>query len=129
METPATIHLSLQKGEWVTSLDFINTYFHIPINQRSRKDLRFFLNSQTFQFTALPFGLATAPLESTKVVKEVKLMAQARGIQIHQYLDDWLLRGRAQKPPYNIPDPLRTMSRVGPVSEYGEIRTFPSKGL
>ena len=44
------------------------------------------------QFTALPFGLATAPLEFTKVVKEVKLMAQARGIRIHQYLDDWLLR-------------------------------------
>ena len=26
------------------------------------------------------------------MVKEVKLMAQARGIRIHQYLDDWLLR-------------------------------------
>ena len=43
---------------------------------------------QTFQFTALPFGLATAPLEFTMVVKEVKLMAQSRGIRIHQYLDD-----------------------------------------
>ena len=31
-------------------------------------------------------------LDFTKVVKEVKLMAQARGIRIHQYLDDWLLR-------------------------------------
>ena len=39
-----------------------------------------------------PFGLATVPLEFTKVVKEVKLMAQARGIRIHQYLDNWLLR-------------------------------------
>ena len=28
----------------------------------------------------------------TKVVKEVKLMAQAKGIRIYQYLDDWLLR-------------------------------------
>ena len=56
------------------------------------KYLRFFLFQQTFQFTALPFGLATAPLEFTKIVKEVKLMAQARGIRIHQYLDDWLLR-------------------------------------
>ena len=26
------------------------------------------------------------------MVKEVKLIAQARGIRIHQYLDDWLLR-------------------------------------
>ena len=68
METPETM--------WVTSLDFSDTYFHIPVAQRSRKYLRFFLFNQTFQFTALPFGLATAPLEFTKVVKEVKLMAQ-----------------------------------------------------
>ena len=92
METPETIRLSLKTGEWVTSLDFSDAYFHIPIAQRSRKYLRFFLFNQTFQFTALPFGLATAPLEFTKVVKEVKLMAQAKGIRIHQYLDDWLLR-------------------------------------
>ena len=92
METPETIRVSLQKGEWVTSLDFSDAYFHIPIHPRSRKYLRFFLNSKAYQFTALPFGLATAPLEFTKVVKEVKLLAQTRGIRIHQYLDDWLLR-------------------------------------
>ena len=83
METPETIRVSLQNGEWD---------FHIPIHPRSRKYLRLFLNSKAYQFTALPFGLATAPLEFTKVVKEVKLMAQIRGIRIHQYLDDWLLR-------------------------------------
>ena len=96
METPETIRLSLQKGEWVTSLDFSDAYFHIPIAQRSRKFLRFHLNKVSFQFTSLPFGLATAPLEFTKVVKEVKLMAQAQGIRIHQYLDDWLLRAPSQ---------------------------------
>ena len=81
METPETIRLSLQKGEWVKSLDFSYAYFHIPIAQRSRKYLRFHLNKVNYQFTSLPFGLATAPLEFTKVVKEVKLMAQARGYQ------------------------------------------------
>ena len=94
METPETIRLSLQQGEWVTSLDFSDTYFHIPIAQRSRKYQRFHLNKVNYQFKALPFGLATAPLEFTKVVKEVKLMAQAQGIWIHQYLDDWLLRAQ-----------------------------------
>ena len=68
METPETIRISLQKGEWVSSLDFSDAYFHIPINPRSRKYLRFHLHGQTFQFRALPFGLATAPLEFTKVV-------------------------------------------------------------
>ena len=97
METPETIRLSLQQGEWVTLLDFSDAYFHIPISQRSRKYLRFHLNSQTYQFTALPFGLSTAPLEFTKVVKEVKLMAQSQGIRIHQYLDDWLVRAPCQE--------------------------------
>ena len=97
METPETIRLSLQKGEWVTSPDFSDAYFHLPISQRSQKYLRFFLRKKAYQFTALPFGLATAPLEFTKVVKEVKLIAQARGIRIHQYLDDWLVRAPCQE--------------------------------
>ena len=48
--------------------------------------------SNNFQFLALPFGVATAPLEFTCIVKEVKLIVQARNLRIHQYLDDWLLR-------------------------------------
>ena len=44
METPETIRLSVQKGEWVMLLDFSDVYFHIPIAQRSRKLLRFHMN-------------------------------------------------------------------------------------
>ena len=54
--------------------------------------MRFYLNNQTYQFTAPPFGIATALLEFTKVVMEVKLMAKTRGTRIHHYLDDWMLR-------------------------------------
>ena len=39
METPETIRISLQQGEWVTSLDFSDAYFHIPVHNRSRKYL------------------------------------------------------------------------------------------
>ena len=92
METPETIRTSLQQEEWVTSLDFSDAYFHIPIHFTSRKFLRFHFQNQSYQFRALPFGLSTAPMEFTGVVKEVKLMAQSQGIRIHQYLDDWLIR-------------------------------------
>ena len=92
METPETIRTSLQHGEWITSIDFKDAYFHIPIQEQSRKYLRFHVQGQTYQFKALPFGLSTAPLEFTVVVKEVKLMAIHKGIRIHQYLDDWLVR-------------------------------------
>ena len=126
METPETIRLSLQQGEWVTSLDFSDAYFHIPIAQRSRKYLRFHLNKISYHFTSLPFGLATAPLEFTKVVKEVKLMAQARGIRIHQYLDDWLLRAPSQE---ICPDPLGLMSRAGLAGKHAEVRAGAPTGF
>ena len=32
-----------------------------------------------------------------QVVKEVKLIAQAKGVHIHQYLDDWLLRAPSKE--------------------------------
>ena len=92
METPETKRTSQQSGEWVTSIDFKDAYFHIPIHSQSRKYMRFHLQGRSYQFKALPFGLSTAPMEFTVVAKEIKLMALQRGIRIHQYLDDWLVR-------------------------------------
>ena len=97
METPETIRTSLQQGEWVTSVDFKDAYFHIPIQEQSRKYLRFHVQGRTYQFKALPFGLSTAPMEFTVLAKEVKLMAIHKGIRIHQYLDDWLVRARSHQ--------------------------------
>ena len=84
-------------GEWVSSIDLSDTYLHIPIHPNSRKYLQFCYKSQVFQFTSLPFGLATAPQVFTMIVKEVKLMTLSRGLRIHQYLDDWLIRSQSQE--------------------------------
>ena len=84
-------------GEWVTSKDFKDAYFHVPIYSQSRKYMHFHINGQSYQFKALPFGLSTAPMEFTVVAKEVKLMALQRGIRIHQYLDDWLVRATSHQ--------------------------------
>ena len=92
METPETIRTSLQTGESVTSIDFKEAYFCIPIHSQSRKYMRFHIQGRSYHFKALPFGLSTAPMEFSVVAKEVKLMALQRGIRIHQYLDDWLVR-------------------------------------
>ena len=42
------------------------------------------------QSTAIRVGYCTPKF--TRIVKEVKLVLQSRGIRVHQYLDDWLLR-------------------------------------
>ena len=97
METPESIRTSLIPGEWVSSIDLSDAYLHIPIHPNSRKYLRFCYKAQVFQITSLPFGLATAPQVFTMIVKEVKLMALSRGLRIHQYLDDWLIRSQSQE--------------------------------
>ena len=95
METPESIRASLIPWEGVSFIDISDTYLHIHPN--SRKYLRFCHKSQVFQFTSLPFGLATVPQVFTMLVKEVKLMALTRGIRLHQYLDDWLIRAQSQE--------------------------------
>ena len=97
METPESIRTSLIPGEWVSSIGLSDAYLHIPIHPNSRKYLRFCYKSHVFQFTSLPFGLATAPQVFTMIVKEVKLMALSRGLRLHQYLDDWLIRSQSQE--------------------------------
>ena len=97
METPETIRTSLQPGGWVTSIDFKDAYFHIPIHSQSRKYMHFHLQGRSYQFKALPFGLSTAPIEFTVVAKDVKLMALQRGIRIQQYLDDCLVRATSHQ--------------------------------
>ena len=95
MEVAEVIRNSICRGEWVVSIDLTDAYFHIPIHEKSQHLLRFHVARKTFR--ALPFGIATAPLEFSQVVKEVKLMLQNRGVRIHQYLDAWLLRAPSEE--------------------------------
>ena len=71
--------------------------FHSPHASQSRKYLRFHVEGRTYQFKALLFDLSIAPMAFTVIAKEVKLMALHKGIRIHQYLDDWLVRARSHQ--------------------------------
>lgn len=91
MDTAESIRASLRPLEWVASLDLADAYFHIPIHPSSRKYLRFTMDGVVYQFRALPFGLSSAPWAFTKVIEELKIFASAKGFQLFQYLDDWLV--------------------------------------
>ena len=88
---------SLIPGQWVSLIDLSDAYLQIPIHPNSRKYLGFCHDSQVFQFTSIPFGLAMAPQVFTMIIKKVKLMVLTRGVRRHQYLDDWLIRDPSQE--------------------------------
>lgn len=105
METNRSIRASILPGMWTTSLDLADAYFHCPIAPSFRKYLRFVWNDQVFQFRALPFGLAIAPLVFTKIFQAALAHLHSLSIQIHSYLDDSLLKE------FN-PDILRSHTRT-----------------
>ena len=71
MEGIHTVKDLLRRGDYMVRIDLKDAYFAIPICTQHRKYLRFCWRGQTYEFTCLPFGLATAPRVFTKAMKPV----------------------------------------------------------
>lgn len=59
--TTAQILESIELGEWFTSVDLKDAYFHIPICQDHSPFLHFAFQDRVYQFRVLPFGLTLSP--------------------------------------------------------------------
>lgn len=75
----------------MASLDLKDAYLLVSVHPDHRKFLRFQWRENTFEFTALSFGLATAPYIFTKLLRPVVTYLRARGYESVLYLDDFLL--------------------------------------
>ena len=72
---------------WVTSIDHVDAYFHIPIHRGYRIFLRLQSQDTIYQFRALPFGLSPAPWVFTKIMTDIKMLVHLMGINLCQYLE------------------------------------------
>ena len=90
MDTIQEIRWALEEGDWASSVDLSDAYFHVLIHPARRRYLRFVWRDQVYQFQALPFGLSLAPYVFTKVTLEMAAAIRAKGIRLRVYLDDWL---------------------------------------
>ena len=68
MDTQGSVRSTIRSQEWTVSIDICDVYLHVPMHQAVRKYLRFVVNKKVYQFTCLPFGLATSPREFTKLL-------------------------------------------------------------
>lgn len=92
METTRSVATAVQRDDWAVSLDLQDAYFHVPVHPEFQPFLRFYFEGKVYQFKALPFGLASAPLIFTTIVKAFIAPFHTMGFKLHCYLDDWLLR-------------------------------------
>lgn len=76
---------------WMATIDLQDTYFRISIHPAFRNYLRFTVGDAHFQYAALPFDLSSSPRVFTKCMIVTATYLRLQGIQIFQYIDDWLL--------------------------------------
>ncbi|MDY6816767.1 MAG: reverse transcriptase domain-containing protein, partial [Pseudomonadota bacterium] len=96
METSVSVAAAVQPEDWATSLDLTDAYFHVPVAPWFRKYLRIVVQGKVYQYRALPFGLSTSPLAFTKVLEPLAVHLHTRGIVLHRYLDDLLIRSQSR---------------------------------
>ena len=90
MLTAASLVRSLRQGDWFTSIDLKDAYFHIPIYPPHRKFLRFGFEGKVYEYTVLPFGLSLSPRVFVKCTQAAVAPLRQRGVRIATYIDDWL---------------------------------------
>ena len=81
----------------MTSINLREAYLQVPVHPESRRFLRFVVHGRTYQFTALCFGLSTAPQAFTQVMAPVSAILHSLGIRMRRYLDDWLVQASSRE--------------------------------
>ena len=96
METIQSVLLSVRQGDWMASIDLKETYLQVPVHPDSRRFLRFVAQGRVYQFSALCFGLFTAPQVFSRVMAPVSAILHSRCIRMWRYLDDWLVQSSSR---------------------------------
>jgi hypothetical protein len=89
METLSRRRHGFERNDWMFNLDLQSGYFHVPVREEDQKYLGFQWGGQYYVFCVLPFGLSSAPLAFTKVMKQLANHWRRQGIRLLVYLDDW----------------------------------------
>ena len=96
IETIQSVLLSVRQGDWMASIDLKEAYLQVPVHPDSRRFLRFVAQGRVYQFSALCFGLSTAPQVFSRVMAPVSAILHSWGIRMKRYLDDWLVQSSSR---------------------------------
>ena len=128
METQASVRSAIRRDEWATSVDIRDAYLHVPMSKSVRRYLRFKVNKRVYQFTCLPFGLATSPREFTKLLRPVVSLLRLHGVRLHVYLDDWLIRASSRAQAQLHSDlVIRVLQHLGWIINFEKSELVPSQ--
>lgn len=78
------------QGDWFTSVDLQDAYFHIDTFPAHRKYLRFAYQNTAYEYVKIPFGRSLALRIFTKCVEALTPLRNM-GVRVLSYLDDLLV--------------------------------------
>lgn len=114
MESLRSITEALQPQEFLTSLDLMEAYLHIPIFPGHRWFLRFCVADIHVQVRALPLSLSTARRVFTKIPINPIAHLRQQGVHIHAYLNDLLIHSSSAEQVWlNMPRVLECLQNHG----------------
>ncbi|XP_035712588.1 uncharacterized protein LOC110855835 isoform X1 [Folsomia candida] len=93
MENIKTASQLVSQGSYMCVVDLKEAYHAIPIAADHRKFLKFRWRGKLYKYNCIPYGLCTAALLYTKLLKPVISLFRATGILCVYYLDDLLIIG------------------------------------
>lgn len=86
----------LQERDYLASLDLSQAYCHVPISSRHFPFLVFIYKNIPYNWTCLPFGLASAPQAFALLTNWIASFLREKGIRTIVYLDDFLFAHQDQ---------------------------------
>ena len=82
---------AIRTGDYFTSVDLKDSFFHISVVERHRKYLQFAFQEVAYEFCVLPFGLSLSPRTFSLCVDAALAPLRKEGIRIFVYLDNALI--------------------------------------
>src|SRR3989338_2912715 len=130
LETVKEIREMIHPGDWMISIDVTDAFYHILVNKKFRKLLRFMIGRRKFQYRALPMGLASSPWALTRVMGEFVRKIRSQGIKLSCYMDDIILIASSEEECLNRRDEvLKKMEMLGITVNLKKSKLTPTRKL
>lgn len=128
MEDHRTASKLIPKHGFMATIDLKESYLHVPVAKSDRKYLRFQFDKTTYEFSAMAYGLCSAPRTFTKIMKEVVGYMRHRGFSSVIYLDDWLCLGDTyDECQANVTETLKLLNCLGFVVNFEKSCLHPKQ--
>lgn len=87
----------VRPGDWFTTIDLKDAYFHVEVAPKHRKFLRFAFQGIAYEYNRLPFGYSLAPRTFSKCVDAALQPLRSHGMRVFFYLDDLIVMARSKQ--------------------------------